>query len=120
MQFLHSTLSLLSITLTIISPTLGADHVTVKLFSGSKCEGALIETAVLGMASLNVCKNGDQEYKSIQTTNIGQSFFNKNIKLRTLSGRCGASGPIIQLDFDLSNNPAKNCHTVDGQSFLLT
>jgi hypothetical protein len=120
MHFLHSTLSLVFLTFSITKPILAADHVTVKLFSGSNCDGTLIETAVLGMASLNVCKNGDQPYNSIQTTNVGQSFFNKNIKLRTLSGRCGDSGPIIQLDFDLSNDPAKNCHSADAQSFLLT
>jgi hypothetical protein len=120
MSFTYKALSLLSIALAIIHPTIAADHVTVNLFSGSNCDGTLIETAVLGMESLNVCKNGDQAYNSIQTTNVGQSFFNKNIKLRTLSGRCGDSGPIFQIDFDLSNDPAKNCHTVQAESFLLT
>jgi hypothetical protein len=120
MHFLHNALALLSVTFAIVQPTLAADHVTVKLFSGSNCDGTLIETAVLGMASLGVCKNGDQAYQSIQTTNVGQSFFGKNILLRTLTGRCGGSGPVIQLDFHLSNDPTKNCHAADAQSFLLT
>jgi hypothetical protein len=119
MHFSLNTISIISITLAIICPTLAADHVTVNLFSGSNCDGTLIETAVLGMESLNICKNGDQPYNSIQTTNVGQSFFNQNIQLRTLSGRCGDTGPTFEIDVDLSNDPAKNCHTVQAESFEL-
>lgn len=119
MQLQKGRLSTLLVTFTLGTPLLAADHVTVKLFSGNNCDGNLIETAVLGMASLGVCKNADQAYHSIQTTNIGQSFFGKGIKLVAFSGRCAGGGQQTELIADLSNNPAKNCHKVDGESFML-